>query len=195
MVRIFTVAALLTFVAGTAAYVTASKRAQDESKVWPARKVCVISLESHVDPQGNETFTWMRWHYADTANPTAFKEVRKRIGAAGETVWGHDGDGVFEPKPDGGRLTVKDESADPKPDIPTGDPEAHTASYYIHSREYTGTDTVAGFTVYKWRASQGGGAWIEISHSPEVGGVILKSIEHHADGSEDREIAIKVEFK
>jgi len=58
-----------------------------------------------------------------------------------------------------------------------------------------GTETIAGLEVYKLRAPEVEGEWLEQAFSPKTGYIPLKFIHHRADGTELVIEAVKVEFK
>lgn len=199
MRRILVTMACLTFVIGLVSYVSASKKVAQNQKKWPRRKVCVVFLDSQVNASGEETFTQMRWHYTDTAHPTQYKIVTKLIGKDRTVTWDHDQSGLFAEQEGGSKLKITEEDGSKLSETELKEIEAtakwNTAEYYLTSPQYTRTDTVAGFTVYVLRVDGQGGAWLESAYSPEVGPISLRTIEHRADGTENREVAQNVEFK
>jgi len=194
MRKYISIAAVLVFVGGLGSYVIASRQAKEKRKVEPKRDVCVISLESQVDRSGNETFTAMTWQTHEPGNQSHWKIVSKPIGAAGTTEFSHTAEGSFV---DNGKQKIKTNANLATEELEAKQDEMmRTPAEYLKSPEFAGTDEVAGFKVYKIRTKlDNDGHWMEQSYSPRVGGLPLRIIDHRADGSEYRMIAVKVEFK
>ena len=187
-------AAGLVFVGGFASYVIASRQAREHRKVEPKRNVSVISLESQVDKDGNETFTAMTWHTHEPGNQRHWKVVRKPIGASGTTEFSNTSEGSFVGN--GEEKAKIDEHLTTDEQEARHDEMVHTAAAYLQSPEFAGTDEILGLKVYKIRTKlDGDGHWLEQAYSPTVGDIPLRIIHHLTDGSEYRKVAIKVEFK
>jgi hypothetical protein len=72
MRRVALVVASMVLVSGVLlTYPVSASKASQDPKGWPARKVCITYLDSHVDAQGGETFTTIRWYYVDSAADSA----------------------------------------------------------------------------------------------------------------------------
>ena len=187
-------AAALVFVGGLASYVIASRQAKEQRKAEPKRDVSVVSLESQVDKDGNETFMAMTWHTHEPGNQRHWKDVRKPIGASGTTEFSNTAEGSFVGN--GKEKTKIDDHLATDEQEARHDEMVRTAAAYLNSPEFAGTDEILGFKVYKIRTKlDGDGHWLEQAYSPMVGDVPLRIIHHQANGSEFRSVAIKVEFK
>ena len=70
-----------------------------------------------------------------------------------------------------------------------------SASDYIRSPDFIGTDEIAGLLVYRLRGNREDGSWVELSYSPKVGLIPLRIVDHRSDGSEHRRAAVEVELR